>query len=498
MGIIARQTINNTVLTYVGFALGALNTLFLYTRFMSEEYFGLVGVVLSTGALLMPLMSLGVPNTLVRYFSQYSESDELKGFLTLMLVLPLITVIPLGIFSYGADEAIRQFLSRQNAVVSDYLWHIFGIGLTLAYFEIFFAWSKVCLRSSFGTFMKEVFVRFGVTILLVLLQMKWISAQEFLHYLVGLYILRCLWMAFFALKLRPLQLSFQFPVGSRELLVYSSLILIGGSVSVLLLEVDRFMINQYISIENVAYYSVAIFIATVIIVPFRAMHQITYPLTASLLHRSDMEGLRQLYRRSSLTLLITSGLLYLLILLNLEALYQLLPESYRGGFQIVLLIGAAKVFDSFMGINASILYNSRYFRTLLLMGVALAVATILLNMWLIPLMGIGGAALATFMAIVGYNTVKLIFVYRKFRLLPWSQATVKVILLGFLTWCLFTALDFPFHPLLNIGLKSLLILLFYLGILWRLGLSEDLSGLLSRWLKKANPGKKDPPRGSNN
>ena len=57
----------------------------------------------------MPLMSLGVPNTLVRYFSQYSESDELKGFLTLMLVLPLITVIPLGIFSYGADEAIRQY-----------------------------------------------------------------------------------------------------------------------------------------------------------------------------------------------------------------------------------------------------------------------------------------------------------------------------------------------------------------------------------------------------
>jgi hypothetical protein len=71
-------------------------------------------------------------------------------------------------------------------------------------------------------------------------------------------------------------------------------------------------------------------------------------------------------------------------------------------------------------------------------------------------------------------------------------------LLGFLTWCLFAALDFPFHPILNIALKSFLILLFYLGILWRLGLSEDFSGLLSKWLKKANPGKKDPPRGSNN
>ena len=98
---------------------------------------------------------------------------------------------------------------------------------------------------------------------------------------------------------------------------YSTLIILGGSVAVLLLEIDRFMINQYIAIENVAYYSVSIFIATVIAVPSRAMHQITYPMTAELMNVNAMGDLKQLYQKSSLTLFIISGLVFLLVVLNL-------------------------------------------------------------------------------------------------------------------------------------------------------------------------------------
>ena len=75
------------------------------------------------------------------------------------------------------------------------------------------------------------------------------------------------------------------------------------------------MINHYIKIENVAYYSVAIFIATVISVPSRSMHQITYPLTAEILNKNDKQELKSLYQRSALTLFIVSGLIYILIIL---------------------------------------------------------------------------------------------------------------------------------------------------------------------------------------
>ena len=484
MGIVFRQSLANTLITYLGFGIGAINTLFLYTRFLTEEYYGLVGVILSTATILMPILAFGVPNTMVKYYSSFRESRETDGFLSLMLLLPLLFIVPVAIISYVANAAIGDFLARENAIVADYVWYIFLIGMAMAYFEVFYAWSKVQLKSVFGNLMKEVFVRLGVTVLLLLLYFDLISVATFLKALVGLYLLRTVIMKVYAYALKMPKLEFKFPKNSRSILNYSGLIILGGSTAVVLLEIDRFMINQFISIENVAYYSVAIFIAAVIAVPSRAMHQITYPMTAELLNSDDQPGLKQLYRKSSLTLFIIAGIIFTGIILNLTDLYALLPEAYGGGFIVVLLIGLAKVFDALLGNNNAILYNSDYYRTLLVMGVVLAGITVLFNLWLIPIYGLDGAAIASFLAIFLYNSVKLIFVRMKFGIQPFTAETFKVFGLLVFIGVLFYALHFPFHPIINIIVKSALILAMYIGVLYRLRISEDVFGLLSKYLKR--------------
>ncbi len=479
MGIVLKQTFKNTLITYLGFALGAINALFLYTNFLTDEYYGLVGVILSTSAILMPLMAFGAHNTLIKYYSSYENAN---GFLTLMVLLPLAVIIPLAAFTYFANAIIGEFLAQKNAIVKDYVWYIFLIGLSLAYFEIFYAWARVQLKSVFGNFMKEIFVRLGITVLLLLIYFKVITVEFFLMAMVALYLLRALIMKLYAYSLKRLKLDFKFPANIKDILIYSSLIILGGSAAVVLLEVDKFMINQYIEIENVAYYSVAVFIATVIIAPSRAMHQITYPMTAELLNKKDGAGLRELYQKTSLTLFIVAGLVFLLVILNLEDLYLLVPEEYRGGFLVVLLIGLAKLFDSLLGCNNAILYNSEYYRTVLVFGVILAILTILFNMWFIPLYGIEGAAIATFLAVFIYNGCKLVYVKSKFGMWPFTKETFKVFCLILLVGALFFALQFPFHPLINILLKVTLMTAMYIGVLYRFKISEDVFGALKNFL----------------
>ncbi|MBT8204895.1 MAG: oligosaccharide flippase family protein [Eudoraea sp.] len=483
MGIVFRQSVNNTLITYFGFAIGALNTLFLYTRFLSEEYYGLVGVILSTATLIMPVMAFGVPNTLIKFYSRFKVEDS-RSFLSLMLLLPLIMIIPLAVLSFLANEAIGSFLANKNLIVRDYVWHIFLIGLAMAYFEVFYAWSKVHMKSVFGNFMKEVFVRVGVSVLLLLLYADLITVSFFLYALVGLYLLRTIIMKLVAYSLEFPGFSIKRSVVTREIFTYSFLIILGGSTAIILLEIDRFMINQFIEINNVAYYTVAIFIATVVAVPSRAMHQITYPLTAEIMNQNDGVRLKGLYQKSSLTLFIVAGMIFLLIVMNLPDLYTFLPENYRGGFLVVFLIGLCRVYDALLGNNNAILFNSRYYRVVLLMGVLLALITILLNLVLIPIYQTAGAAMATFIAITLYNTAKLIFVWLKFKITPFSKDTAKVLGLLLFVGVLFYALQFPFHPVLNIILKSGLMLLMYAGILYRFKISEDIFGILSRWKGK--------------
>lgn len=484
MGIVFKQSLINTLITYLGFGIGGLNTLFLYTRFLSEEYFGLVNVLLSTSAIMMPIMAFGIPNTLVKYYNGFKETKDTDGFLTLMLFLPLLLIVPIAAISYFSYDFIGEFLSGENPIVKEYVWYIFFIGMAMAYFEIFFAWSKVQMKSVFGNFMKEVFVRFGVMILLLLIYLKWIDVFFFLKALVGLYVVRMLIMKIYAYRLRMPKLSLTFPENTKAIVNYSLLIILGGSVAVILLEVDKFMINQYIEIKNVAYYSVGGFIAMVIGVPSRAMHQITYPLTSKILTEMDMDGLKDLYQRSSLTLFIASGVLFVLIALNLDDLYKLLPETYKEGVYIVFLIGLAKVYDALLGNNNAILYNSDYYKSLLAMGVFLAILTILFNLWLIPQYGLNGAAMATFMAICSYNTIKMVYVGLKFKMLPFTTASLKTLMLLMLVGVPLYFINFPFHPIVNIGIKSFLIVLIYVIGLYQFKISEDVSSVLSRFLKK--------------
>ncbi len=483
MGIVFKQSLNNTLITYLGFAVGAVNHLFLFTNFLTDEYFGLVTVILSASAVLMPLLAFGVPNTLVKFYSSFKNGDGSDSFLTLMLFLPLVLIIPLWGVSYIAHDAIGDFLANENNIVKGYVWYIFLIGAAMAYFEIFYAWAKVQMKSVFGNFMKEIFVRAGTMVLLVLIYFNTISVEFFLKALVGLYLARMVVMKFYVYRLRMPKVDFNWPKNTKSILSYTTLIILGGSAAIVLLEVDKVMLNHFISLENVAYYGVATYIAMVVIVPSRSMHQITYPLTAELLNKHNIDELKTLYQKSSLTLFITSGILFLLIVLNVNELYLLLPQQYRGGFVVVFIVGLVKVYDSLLGNNNAILYNSDHYRAVLLMGVFLAIITILFNLWLIPQYGINGAAIASFMAFFIYNTIKLFYVKLKFGMLPFTIDTLKVFGILVLIGVGFYFLNFSFHPIMNIILKSTLITVVYVGVLYRFKISEDIFGVLSSFFK---------------
>ncbi len=484
MGIVLKQSLNNTLITYFGFGLGAINQLFLYTNFLKAEYFGLVTFLLSASLILMPLVTFGVQNTLVKYYSSFTKPQHIDSFLTLMLLLPLAVVLPFLGVTYFAHDAIAGFLSETNAIVDKYVWYIFLMGLSLAYFEIFYAWARVHLKSVFGNFMKEIFTRAGTMFLLILVAYDVITVAVFLKAMVALQILRVIIMKLYAFHLRRPKFDFHWPEKTKSILIYSALIVLGGSAAVVLLEIDKVMLNQFISIENVAYYGIATYIAIVIIVPSRSMHQITYPMTAALINKNDMPGLKTLYQKSSLTLFIASGIIFLLIILNLNELYVLLPEAYGGGYTVVVIIGLVKVYDSVLGNNNSILYNSDYYKAVLVMGVMLAIITILLNLYFIPKYGIDGAAFASFIAFFIYNSIKLLYVRKKFGMLPFTTNSLKVLLLLIGTAMCFYFINFSFHPIVNIILKSVPMVLIYMFLLYRLNISEDVNAVINKFIGK--------------
>ncbi|GAA4969661.1 lipopolysaccharide biosynthesis protein [Algibacter aquimarinus] len=486
MGIVASQSLKNIVSTYIGFVIGAINTLFLYTEFLTDEYYGMVGYMMSLAYVVMPLMAFGVHNTLVKFYSSFKSRISINSFLTLMLFLPILIIIPLVLITFFGYNTIGNFLSERNSIIKGYLWHTIFIAASLAYFEVFFAWAKVQMKTVFGNFMKEVYHRAGIMLLLFLLYFKVIDIEQFMWGLVVIYVLRMLIMMFFAFSIKLPVIMFRKVNDMKRILKYSFLIIIAGSIATSLLDIDKVMLGSYISIEEIAYYNVAIFIAAVIAVPQRSMHQILMPLSAKFLNDKDFEALEDLYKKSSVNLFIVGGFIFLLIVLNINELYYIIPEEFSKGLFVVFIIGIVKLYDSFLGSNNAILFNSDYYRIVLVLGVLLVILMIILNIILIPLYGINGAGLATFIAVFIYNSIKLFFVYKKFKILPFTVTTFRIGAFILLCTLMFYFWDFPFNPFINIGLKSLLIGVVYLFIVYGFNFSEDITALINKTIKRNN------------
>ncbi len=63
-----KTAVQSSIVTLLGFIIGAINTLVLYTRVLSQSDYGTVSFILATATLLLPFMSLGFPQGLLRFF----------------------------------------------------------------------------------------------------------------------------------------------------------------------------------------------------------------------------------------------------------------------------------------------------------------------------------------------------------------------------------------------------------------------------------------------
>jgi O-antigen/teichoic acid export membrane protein len=278
------------------------------------------------------------------------------------------------------------------------------------------------------------------------------------------------------------RLNFKFPKNLSPVLKYTSLILIAGSVATALLDLDKVMIEYFMPIENVAIYGIAIYIATVISVPQKAMHQITNPMTAEFLNTKNKKSLEEVYKKSSLNLLIVSLLIFILIITNVKQLYELIPDEYELSILVVLLISLVKLYDNLLGNNNSILFNSDYYRIVLFIGVLLVFVAFVLNLIFIPSFGIEGAAIASFIAFFIYNSSKIWLVHKKFNFLPFTSKTWLVLFTGITLSIGFYFWDFGFHPILNIALKSILIGISYVGLAYFLNFSSEVNSIINKVL----------------
>ena len=481
MGIVAKQTSLNVLIIGIAFAIGGLNTLVFYPLFLSAEEYGLVVFLLATSNLLMPLIGFGINQTIIRFFSTYITKEEQQRFMSSVILLPFFISLIIGGVGVMFYHSISSALSIQNPIIANYTWVIFVVAVATAYFEVFYACVRVQLQSVSGNALKEIFPRLYLFLLLTAFYFFNLSFRFFVVALVCGYYLRLLLMIVLANRCYPIRIRLHFPPNIRSILTYTVTILLAGSAGSLIIDIDKFIIPQLEEIRQTAFYAVAIFAAAIVDVPARAMWQILNPLVATALNENNTKEVNSLYRKSALNLVIVSGWFFLLVNLNSEALFSLLPNvGYQKATLVVLYISLAKLITMIFGCGGAIISNSSFYQINLVFSIVMALGVSILNIIWIPLYGIDGAALATLVVVGVSIVVKIIYLQFKIKAHPLSWNLFIALAAVGILYTSFQNIDWTFSPIVKIGVTSTLVSFFYLLIVLQFKLSDDLLRLVKR------------------
>ena len=497
MGIVLKQSFRNTIIIYGAFLVGGINTIIFYPRILESEYYGMVTFLLSSSNLIMPLAAFGIQYTIVKFYSSYTTKEQKDRFLSSVIFLPLLIALPLGFFWDYIHTWIMSRVTKENNIIENYTFSIYLIAIACAYFELFYSWTKVQLQTVFGNILKELWNRVVVMLLLIAVFFEFITKSEFIFYLTIAYLLRTLVMMLYAFTMYFPKFYFKLPDNYKEIFKYSLYIILAGSAGAILLDIDKIMIPGKDTIEKAAYYSVAVFIGSFIEAPSRAMTQILQPLTSKSLNEFNNKEVENLYKKSSINLLLVGGLFFLLVNCGVKELFKIMPEKgYAGGELVVLMISLAKLYTMFLGSNGAIISNSKFYRVTLPIALGMSISVYFLNkLFYFNLdFGTDGLALATLITIIIFNSIKLWFVNKKFSITPFTSKTWHLFTIILILFGVFYFWDFSLpsieiatvniSPILNLILKSIIIITVYVYLILKLNISNEFDLLLKRYYNK--------------
>lgn len=438
-------------------ALAGLVTFPILTRSLSVEDYGLIGLITGTLTMFVAVGKLGIQHSIIRYFVQIRAGDG--GFDRYQLTsTTLLTALLTGLASVAVWVLASAWV-LPAFMQTDGLMPMFAVAGLLLLLRLLVSMPINFLRAdqrSARAASYQIIQRYAqLLFILALLLTGRVSLLNVLIALVVSELIACSLIFFAARDLidwRPG--SFSGPL-VRSLLVYGFPLMVLETVGQVLRLADRYIIEsvhgadalgQYAASYNLSAY-LQIIIASGVVQAVRPMY--------TQLWETEGEAATQRFLADGFRYFAAFGLPLITIFSCVapDLLTFLAGDKYRQGTLIIPLISFSLLIEGALMFVAAGLYLSRRTTLLMYCGLAAVALNIVLNLLMVPVFGLLGAAAVT---VVSYLVFGISSGYLAFRVVSFDVRTAeltKLVVASVVIYLAVARLDVGF-PLLNIVVKG--------------------------------------------
>ena len=389
------------------------------TNFYSPELVGKYDFSRSLIMVIGGICLLGTNQSII-YYSGILKSQNSSGSLKVIYFRMTKIIVLVSLFFFGLiilinDEMFNTYFNKSDAAEL-----IFKVIITLSFFGMTML-NIDMLRALNKTMLSELFrniFRYLPFLIIVIL----LSINDLFDYLIDAYLWSFVFLAilssffiFHFLKQQDEPDTFK-EVGYKKILNQSYPMAISALSYFLMQSIDVLLLSKYHTFETVAYYSVAVKLATVTALALQSVNIIVAPKIAEIYSNNDRGALNKLVRNSSRLIFAMSlpTLLTLAIFSNFAL--SLFGEGYTQGRTSLLILLFGQLFNSLCGpvaIYLNMTGKQNKLQKILIFGFLM---NLILNLIFIPEYGMLGASISTALSMVAWNIIATFYVYKKDKL----------------------------------------------------------------------------------
>lgn len=446
MGIVIRQSIKSVIVTLGGVLLGALIAV-LSTKFFPKNELGFRENLIKVSIWTSYLAIFGFNYTVLIFGQKYPPGHEKRSnFLAITSVIPLVLSIIVSTGFFIMEPYLNDIYHGEDAaMMHQYIW-LFPL-LTLLTAMI--GWMEGYLQSLHKTALqnlaREVIARIIYIVLIVLFAIQVISFHTFIWLYVILYLVPFLFLLYIAIRNPGFHFSYKKGVFSsaeiKEIFRFSGYHMLTVASTVLILQLDVFLLGPLGGLEQVAVYSIATLAISMLRNPTRVIGIAATPAFTQTYNEGDLIGLRNLFSRSAINMQIIGVCMFVLVYVNInniEGVMAIIKGGYSQIKPLIMILMLGQLFDMITGLNFELIGVSKYYRFNFWIALVLMILVFILNYFMIKEIGIYGAAWATTIGLVIFNISKTFFLWNKMGIQPFSKATIYILVAGavagFATW----------------------------------------------------------------
>ncbi|AGB02449.1 membrane protein involved in the export of O-antigen and teichoic acid [Methanoregula formicica SMSP] len=187
----------------------------------------------------------------------------------------------------------------------------------------------------------------------------------------------------------------------RDTTFFGFYIVLGDSVSFLNTQMSIILMGYFLSPSDVGIYAVAAILAQILVLIPGAIQTVTNPVIASLYGKGDIEGVRRVfYSTLKKSFLLTAGSAIVIAVFGPYVIILLFGDIFLASYiPLLILLSGYAIGASFAAVGTTLSSIGKV-QVSFYVGVVGLVINIIINLLLIPIFGIVGAAMATSATII--------------------------------------------------------------------------------------------------